>query len=99
MGSDTYLPYGVFFSCVDDVDDYFVVSLASHSEAGIEGIEYFAGVYEQSHASPTSYEDAAVATVVDAVAGFEHGAESGMAVLRLTLCSLLHREQLSIIDD
>ena len=77
MGSDTYLPYGVFFSCVDDVDDYFVVSLASHSEAGIEGIEYFAGVYEHTHASPTSYEDAAVATVVDAVAGFEHGAESG----------------------
>ena len=77
MGSDTYLPYGVFFSCVDDVDDYFVVSLAGHSEAGIKGIEYFAGVYEQPHASPTSYEDAAVATVVDAVAGFEHGASDG----------------------
>ena len=27
--------------------------------------------------SPTSYEDAAVATVVDAVAGLEHGPESG----------------------
>ena len=77
MGSDTYLPYGVFFSCVDDVYDYFVVSLAGHSEAGIEGIEYFAGVYEQPLALATSHEDAAVATVVDAVAGFEHGTESG----------------------
>ena len=64
-------------SWVGNLEGHFVASLNVHANAGIEGGEHFAGMDEQSLALAMAYEDAAVVTFVDAVAGFDHRAETG----------------------
>ena len=63
-------------SCVDDFEGYFIASLNGHAEAVIKSGEDFAWVDEQPLALAMAYEDAAVVTRVDAVAGFYHRAET-----------------------
>ena len=57
-----------------DFQGDLAATLVGHAEAVVEGREGCSGLGDESWTGAASYEDAAIVTAMDAVAGLQHGA-------------------------
>ena len=60
-----------------DFQGDLAASLVGHAEAVVEGREGGSGLGDETWTGSVAYEDAAIVTAMDAVAGLEHGAHEG----------------------
>lgn len=60
-----------------DFQGDLAASLVGHAEAVVEGREGGSGLGDESWTGAVAYEDAAIVTAMDAVAGLQHGASDG----------------------
>ena len=60
-----------------DFQGDLAATLVGHAETVVEGSEGGSGLGDETWTGAVAYEDAAIVTAMDAVAGFEHGASDG----------------------